>query len=69
MIPAAEWYHFVRFSMYVPPGELFRVGLDLWARHPADLTPGILGTKWHVGQSRCPTWTGDDCRCMTEGVA
>lgn len=64
----------VHFSAFVPEGQAYAVLLPgavapiIVARHPADLTPAMLGTRWHVA-GHCPTWVAGECRCMVEGVS
>lgn len=63
-----------QFNSFLPVGRAFLTslpgrGIELWARHPADLTPARMGTRWHVGMAGSPTWTdATECRCMVEGA-
>lgn len=68
---ADDLLRIAQFNPHVPAGQAFLVnlghGIELWARHPADLTPQRMGTRWHTSQVRCPTWTdAAECRCMVE---
>jgi hypothetical protein len=73
VVSAEDLYRAAQFNPWIPVGftllTSFRGhGLELWARHPSDLTPGRCGARWHVSGEACPTWAdATECRCMVEG--
>lgn len=61
-----------QFNPWLPVGSFFLYdfgfGPELWARHPAELTPHRMDTRWYVSGVSCPTWGPlDECRCMVAG--
>lgn len=57
---------------WMHPGTLlvFDDPRTAYVRNLSEITPLLLGARWHVERTTCPTWDeSTECRCMTEEAA